>query len=157
MKRLTLTIALAALVTLTIPLPAFGIIHEIVSSHCAGHEVPNNDAHVDPPGQLNTNGNSFGRALQATGVYTFAEGEDQGGEIGLNVLTGVFGPLPGPGDENAVTVYTDNTRPSAKLGDNWIWVYFFDDEVFGEPLHIYLQLYDLDHPAFEHCKHLLEP
>lgn len=159
MRRFTVILSLVSLVALAIPLPAQGIIHELVASHCSGHQGLHGN--VDPPGQLNTRGNSFGRALQASGVYTFAEGVDQGGQIGFNAMTETFGLLPGPGDDNAVTVWVDNTRPNAKLTsdpDAWIWVYFVDDELFEETLHVYLQLYDLDHPAFENCKNFpIEP
>lgn len=150
MRRFTLILALVAVFAVAMPLPAQGIIHEIVASHCSGHRGIHGN--VDPPGQLNTKGNSFARGLQASGVYTFLDGVDQGGAIGFNALTETFGPLPGPGGDNAVTVEVDNTRRNAKLGDGWIWVYFVDDELFGETLHIYLQAYDLDHPAFERCK-----
>lgn len=154
MRRLT-TIALATLTMLVMfAVPGQAIIHEIVASHCSGGQGIHGN--VDPPGQLNTRGQSFAAALQATGVYTFEEGTDQAGELGFNLLTEEFGPLPGPGDEAAVTVWVDPTRPSAKLGDDWMWVYFVDDELFEEPQHIYLQLYELDHPAFEHCQNFPE-
>lgn len=146
-------VSLVSLVALTIPLPAQGIIHEIVASFCSGGQGLHEN--VDPPGQLNTKGNSFARGLQASGVYTFAEGVDQEGQIGFNAVDEEFGPLPGPGEDDAVTVWVDNTRPNAKLTsdpDGWFWVYFVDDELFGETLHIYLQVYELDHPAFENCQ-----
>jgi hypothetical protein len=150
MRRL-IVIALASVAMLVMSaVPGHAIIHELVASHCSGHQGLHGN--VDPPGQLNTQGNSFAAALQATGVYTFEEGVDQAGELGFNLLTQEFGPMPSPGDEVSVTIWTDPTRASAKLdADSWMWVYFVDDELFGEPLHIYLQLYDLDHPAFDHC------
>ncbi len=148
MRRFTLLFALVAAVALTSPLPARAIIHENVASFCSG--LPN-PATVDPPGQLNTRGNSFARALQATKIYTFEEGVDQAGQIGFNAMTETFGPLPGPGGEFAVTVWVDPTRPNAKLGDFLFWVYFVDDELFPEPIHVYLQVYELNHPAFAKC------
>ncbi len=152
MRRLVAVFALAAGLTLMVPAPANAIIHGIVASHCAAQDHTDT---VDPPGQLNTTGESFARALQATGVFTFAEGQDQAGVFGLNLDTGGFGPLPAPPPgELAVSVIVDPSQPSAKLGDEFIWVYFRDTEVFDEPVNLYLQLYDLDHPAFEHCTNL---
>lgn len=153
MRRILAVSALAAVIALMVPAPAQAIIHEIVASHCAAQE--NHDKTVDPPGQLNTTGNSFARALQASGVYTFVEGEDQAGVVGLNLETGEFGPLPAPPPgELAVSVLVDPERPNAKLGDEFIWVYFRDTELFDEPVNIYVQIYDLEHPAFENCPQL---
>lgn len=152
MRRL-IVIALASVAMVVMSaVPGQAIIHELVAAHCSGHQGLHGN--VDPPGQLNTKGNSFARALQATGIYTFQQGVDQGGVAGFNFLTEEFGPLPSPSEgESAVTVVVDPTVPSAKLGTGpFTWVYFVDAELFDEPLHIYLQLYDLDHPAFERCR-----
>lgn len=57
--------------------------------------------------------------------------------------------MPGPDGTIPVTVIVDNTRPNAKLGGDFVWGSFVDGD-----LSIYIQLFDLDHPAFEHCKNL---
>ena len=146
-RRLAVVASVTSLFVVLVATPSNAIIHELVASHCAGHDLPNNGANVDPPGQLNQRGNSFARALQATGIYSFAEGADEGGTFGLDFTQDppVFGPMPAP-DGPSVVVTVDPTKPSAKLGDSFVWIYFKDG-----PLNIYLQAYDLDHPAFDDC------
>lgn len=148
MKRTIILLTATLFVLGATALPASAIIHEIVASHCSGHPV---DATVDPPGQLRFDGpgNSFARALQATGVYDIQFGVAQAGVEGLDTTTEPpsFGPMPAPPDGTTpVTVFVDNTRPSAKLGDDFIWVFFVEDGFA-----VYIQIYELDHPAFEHC------
>lgn len=134
--------------------PAPAAIHEIVSSHCAGHDLPNKMANVDPPGQIK-GGQSFLRALQATGVYDIRFGLSQAGATGLDLTTEpptLLEELPGPvAGTDPVTVFVDNTRPNAKLGDTWIWGFFPAPDL---GVTVYIQLYDLDHPAFKHCTNL---
>lgn len=149
-RRVFTLLAVVGLLTGTLALPAPGAIHEIVASHCSGHP---NIATVDPPGQIKE-GQSLLRALQATGVYDLQFGVSQEGVDGLNFVTGEFGPMPGPVEgTDPLTVFVDNTKPSAKLGDEFIWAFFPVPE-FG--LSVYIQLYELDHPAFEHCPNLPE-
>lgn len=69
---LTLVVMLALVAALARPAPASAGIHEIVASFCSGQPVQ------DPPGQFNTKGNSFLRALQASGVYFFRAGSRSG-------------------------------------------------------------------------------
>lgn len=132
-------------------------IHEIVAKFCSGGQ-----GNLDPAGQLNTQGNSFLRALQASKVYDVQFGVNQAGQIGLDVSgpTPVFGPLPAPpAGAQAVSVFVDPTRPNAKLGDFLFWILFVDTEVVGtpsSPLYVYLQIYELEHPAFENCKKFVE-
>lgn len=150
--KLTIVMTVIGLLVVAIPLPGQAIIHEIVGSHCAGHQGLHGN--VDPPGQLNENGNSFARALQASGIYELQFEVDQAGTEGLIFPTDpedppTFGPMPGPDGTIPVTVIVDNTRPNAKLGDDFVWGFFVDGD-----LSIYIQLFDLDHPAFEHCKNL---
>lgn len=153
-RRFFPLIAVVALLTGVLALPAPAAIHEIVSSHCAGHDLPNKMANVDPPGQLK-DGQSFLRALQATGVYDVRFGVSQAGATGLDLTTEpptLLEELPGPVAGTApVTVFVDNTRPNAKLGDTWIWGYFPDPHL---GVTVYIQLYDLDHPSFDHCTNL---
>lgn len=150
MRKCALVGVFAMLFALVTPAPAQAIIHEIVASHCTAQH--NHDKHVDPPGQLNEKGNSFARALQASKVYDLQFGVDQGGVEGLNFVTGDFGPLPSPGEgEAAISVFVDPTRPNAKLGDFMFWAYFPEETPEGT-LHIYLQIYELQHPAFEQCE-----
>lgn len=139
------------LLVVAIPLPGQAIIHELVASHCNGGELPNNDANIDPPGQLNDTGNSFARALQASGIYDVQFGVDQAGTVGIDFTTDppTFGPLPAPDTGTVpVTIVVDNTRPNAKVGDDFVWGFFVDTQA---GLSVYIQLYDLDHPAFENC------
>jgi len=147
LRRLFILFAAMGLMLAT-ALPAQGIIHELVASHCSGYP---NIATIDPPGQLNERGNSFARALQASGIYDVQFGVDQGGVFGLDFDTFTFGPMPSPGEgEGAVTVFVDNTRPNAKLGDFLFWAHF-TESLGGQTVHVYLEIYELDHPAFEHC------
>lgn len=149
MRRRVVVVVLAAVAALGLmALPANAIIHEIVASHCSpqAHTNPNI---LDPPGQLNQQGNSFARALQATGVYDIQFGEAQTGQFGFDVESETLGPLPGPAVGTVpVSVFVDNTQPSAKLGDFLFWVRFVEPDA---GLTVYLQIYELDHPAFEHC------
>lgn len=148
MRRTVIVTTLVAVMGLFVTAPAQAIIHEIVASHCNGQEGFHPS--VDPPGQLR-DGQSFARALQATGVYDPEFGVDQGGVDGVNFLTGEFGPLPSPGEgEASLTVFVDATKPSAKLGDFLFWAYFLE-QTPGGPLHVYLEIYELDHPSFDHC------
>lgn len=43
---------------------------------------------------------------------------------------------------------------SAKLGDFLFWAYFRDTETFDEPVNVYLEIYEIDHPAFKRCAKL---
>ena len=148
MRRLVTLCAALGLMLATAAMPAQAIIHELVASHCSGYP---NIATIDPPGQLNERGNSFARALQATGIYDVQFGVDQGGVVGLDFDTFAFGPLPEPGvGEDSISVFVDPTRPSAKLGDFLFWAHF-TETVGGHTTHIYLEIYENDHPAFEHC------
>ncbi|MGQ0609189.1 MAG: hypothetical protein ACT4OQ_12100 [Chloroflexota bacterium] len=62
MRKLAILIALASLISLAAPATALGAIHEKIAAACrAGGEE------VVPPGQVR-DGNSFVRALQASGV-----------------------------------------------------------------------------------------
>lgn len=154
-RKLTIVITALGLLVVVLPLPGQAIIHELVASHCNGGEVPNNDANIDPPGQLNDKGNSFARALQASGIYDVQFGVDQTGTVGIIDFTTdppTFGPMPAPvADTVPVTIVVDNTSPNAKLGDDFVWAFFVDVEA---GLSVYIQLYDLDHPAFEHCENI---
>ena len=160
-KKLTIVLTMVGLLTVALPLPASAIIHELVASHCAGHELPNNEANVDPPGQLNMRGNSFARALQATGIYDISFGVSSEGTLGLDTTNidpiteePTFGPMPAPAPGTTpATVVVDNTRPNAKLGDSFIWVFFVDEEA---AISVYIQIYDLDHPAFDNCPNFHE-
>lgn len=49
----------------------------------------------------------------------------------------------------------DNTRPNAKLGDFLFWAHI-TETLDGETIHIYLEIYELDHPAFENCTNIHE-
>lgn len=151
-RRLTVLMIAFGLLVVALPLPGQAIIHELVASHCAGHQGAHGN--VDPPGQLNENGNSFARALQASGIYEFQFGVDQEGVPGLIFSEDpneepTFGPMPGPDGTTPLTIVVDNTRPNAKLGEDFVWGFF----PFGE-LSIYIQLYDLDHPAFDNCPNI---
>ncbi len=153
-KKLTIVLTLVGLLTVALPLPGSAIIHEIVASHCAGHDLPNNFANVDPPRQLNMTGNSFARALQASGVYDISFGVGMAGTPGLDTTTTppTFGPMPAPAPGTTpATVVVDNTRPNAKLGDSFMWVFFVDADAL---ISVYIQIYDLDHPAFENCPNI---
>ena len=69
------TLALAAVVALGSARPAGAIIHEMVGASCSTNCAP------EPPGQAGaSNGNSFVRALQATGVISSIE------VVGSNVI-----------------------------------------------------------------------
>lgn len=151
MRRLITLCAALGLMLATAAMPAQAIVHELVASHCSGYP---NIATIDPPGQLNERGNSFARALQATGIYDVHFGVNQAGVVGLDFDTFTFGPLPAPSvGEDSITVFVDPTRPSAKLGDFLFWAHF-SETVEGHTTHIYLEIYELDHPAFEHCPNL---
>lgn len=154
-RRLAVVASVTSLFVVLVVVPSNAIIHELVASHCAGHQ--GSHGNVDPPGQLNTKGNSFARALQASGVYTLFEGEDAAGEFGLDFSGGeppVVGPLPAPpAGTFPFRVEVDATRPNAKLGDFMFWVLIVDDDpAFEVPIAVYLEIYELDHPAFKKCK-----
>lgn len=129
MRRRALTVFVTtALFVGAFALPAPAAIHELVASHCAGGDLPNNEANVDPPGQIR-DGASFVRALQASGIYTITFGEDPDGN-------------PGP----FVTVDI-NDRPNSKV--TWDGESYFSFEFDG--LTFFIAAAEPDHPAFEHC------
>lgn len=98
MRRRVLSVTtVVALMVGVLALPAPAAIHELVASHCAGHDLPNNGANLDPPGQIRE-GQSFLRALQASGLYEVTFGQDP---------DGVSGPF--------VTVRLDDDRPNSKV------------------------------------------
>lgn len=153
MRRRALTFAaVMSLLVGATALPAAGAIHEIVASHCSGYP---NLATIDPHGQFDRGSDqSFLRALQASGVYDLQFGVSQEGVPGLDLTTNppTFGPMPGPVvGTTPVTVFVDNTRPNAKLAEDFTWGYIVDPEL---GVTVYIQLYDLDHPAFENCANL---
>lgn len=133
-RRASVLFAATALLVGIFAFPAQATIHEIVSSHCAGHDLPNNAAHVNPPGQSQFGTQSFLRALLATGVYeSVDEGEDPWGNL----------------DPLFVTIHIDGDHPANKFsvseGD---WVSFVDPitgvTVFFEDL-------TPDHPSLSAC------
>jgi hypothetical protein len=149
MRRILALAAIVVVPTLLLAAGASGAIHENVAKFCSG-----GNGNLDPAGQLNTQGNSFLRALQVTGIYTLEFGIDQAGEFGIDFsgAAPVFGPLPAPpAGTTALSVFVDPTRPNAKLGDDFIWIFFVDPESLGTPVAVYLQGYELDHPAFGKC------
>lgn len=87
-------------------------------------------------------------------------GVDQAGTVGLDFTTDppTFGPMPAPTlqeGEGALTIFVDNTRTNAKLSDFLFWVHI-TETLDGETIHIYLEMYELDHPAFENCTNVHE-
>lgn len=133
MRRRVLSVTtVVALMVGVLALPAPAAIHELVASHCAGHDLPNNGANLDPPGQIRE-GQSFLRALQASGLYEVTFGQDPDG-------------VPGP----FVTVRLDDDRPNSKV--SWDGESFFSFPEGG--LTIFVPAAELDHPAFENCAKL---
>lgn len=134
MRRRALTVTtVVVLMVGVLALPAPAAIHELVASHCAGEELPNNGANIDPRGQTRE-GQSFLRALQASGLYDITFGEDPAGN------TGQF-----------VTIRLDDERPSSKF--SWDGTSFFSFPVPGIGT-VFVPLADPDHPAFENCANL---
>lgn len=131
-RALTLTVSVALMVG-AFALPAPAAIHELVASHCAGGELPNNDANVDPPGQIRFGETSFLRALQASGLYEIIEGEDPDGNVG---------PF--------VTINLNDDRPNSKFA--WDGETYFQFPFEG--LTVFVPLAEPDHPAFENCAKL---
>ena len=125
MRRLSLAIVLASLLTAAIAVPAQGAIHEMVASWCSGQFKV-----LDPPGQTKFGTQSFLRALQASGLYTIRFGEEPDGTL----------------NPNAVTVDIDYSRPNSKFDDAGFYFSFTD-----AGLTIYLRAGDPNHPAFAHC------
>ena len=127
MKRLSLAIALASLLSLAVALPVQAAIHEKVASWCSGQ------FHVlDPVGQTKFGTQSFLRALQASGLYTIRFGEEPDGTA----------------NPNAVTVDIDFSRPNSKFADAGFY-FTFTDPATG--LTVFVRAGVPDHPAFAHC------
>ncbi len=104
-------------------------IHELVGSFCSvggGNQL-------EPPGQTR-DGQSFLRALQATGVFDVTFGAE---------------PDDTP-DPFAITIRVDNSHPASKVS----WDGFSFDVFIEGPFTIYIAEIILDHPASEHCKNL---
>lgn len=136
MKRRVLTVlGVVALMVGLFSIPAPAAIHEIVSSHCAGHDLPNNMAHVDPPGQIRFGEQSFLRALLATGVYDEP----------------IFGADPDGNPGPYVTIVV-NDHPSNKFS----WDGETYDEFFAADLGVTVFIPALvpDHPSLANCHHL---
>lgn len=132
MRRRALTVtAIVGLLVGVLAIPAPAAIHELVASHCAGEDLPNNMANVDPPGQIR-DGASFLRALQASGLYEIIEGEDPDGEPGLFITINL------------------NDRPNSKVA--WDGETYFEFEFEG--LTVFVPLAEPDHPALENCAKL---
>jgi len=131
-RALTMTVSVALMVGV-FALPAPAAIHELVASHCAGDELPNNMANVDPPGQIRFGESSFLRALQASGLYEVIEGEDPDGN-------------PGP----FVTINLNDDRPNSKF--SWDGETYFSFPFDG--LTVFVPAAEPDHPAFENCAKL---
>lgn len=130
-RALTVTVIVGLLVGV-VALPAPAAIHELVASHCAGGDLPNNFANVDPPGQIR-DGSSFLRALQASGLYEIIEGEDPDGNAG---------PF--------VTINLNDERPNSKF--SWDGESYFSFPFMG--LTVFVPDAIPDHPAFENCANL---
>ncbi len=142
-RRFALVATIVLVPTLWLAGGASAAIHETVASFCSGKFVQ------DPPGQLNSKGNSFLRALQATRIYNVQFGVAQTGEFGVDFSgpAPVVGPLPAPpAGTTPVSIFVDPTRPNAKLGDFLFWIFFVDGDFA-----VYLQIFESEHPAFANC------
>jgi len=127
MKRLlALIAAVAASVVLLVPPSASGVIHEIVAQWCAGK------GELIPPGLAREGSKNFAQPVNST------------------LVEGVV-PFDPPGSQPAGFLLVLNyDAPPSKGEGNGIYVQI--DTIEGQPL--YLELFDLSHPAFEHCKRL---
>ena len=125
MRRLSMALALAALLTASLAVPAQAAIHELVASWCSGQFRG-----LDPVGQTKFGTQSFLRALQASGMYTIRFGEEPDGTA----------------NPDAVTVDVDYSRPNSKFDDAGFYFSFTD-----AALTIFIRAGQPNHPAFDHC------
>jgi hypothetical protein len=126
MRKLMLALAtLGAAIMMIAPPTASGVIHEIVAQWCAGK------GELTPPG-LVKHPQNFAQPV----VSTLEEG---------------VVPFDPPGAQPAgfLLVLNYDAPPSKGVGNG---IYIQIDTIEGLPL--YLELFDLRHPAFDHCKNL---
>ncbi len=133
-RRVLPLIAVVALTTGAFALPAPAAIHELVSSHCAGHDLPT-DAPVDPPGQIRFGEQSFLRALLATGVYDEP----------------IFGADP-EGNPGPFVTIVINDHPANKFSwDGETYDEFFEPEL---GVTVFIPAIVPDHPSLANCHKL---
>jgi len=127
MRRALLLATLAATVTvLLVPPSASGVVHEIYAQWCAdrGEQVP--------PGLGEEGRKNFAQPVFAT------------------LFQGIV-PFDPPGDQPAgFLLVLDYDAPPSKVSG--IGAYFPIGEIEGQPL--YLEAFELDHVAFDHCSKL---
>jgi hypothetical protein len=127
MKKVLLVLALlGAAIMMIAPPTSSGVIHEIVAQWCAGK------GELVPPG------------LSREGSKNFAQ------PVASTLEEGVV-PFDPPGAQPAgFLLVLDYDAPPSKGEGNDIFVVI--GSIGAAPL--YLELFDLSHPAFDHCKNL---